>query len=55
MNKEKLLQILTELQKQINSFDGEIRENFLRKTIGGEPAIVHDLQAAIIKIMMATK
>lgn len=55
MNKEKLLQIVSDLQKQINSFDGEIREGFLRKTITGEPAIVHDLQAAIIKIMMAAK
>ena len=55
MNKEKLLSILCNLEKDIAACKLSIEADFLRTTISGEPAIVHDLQAAVIKIMMAAK
>ncbi len=53
MNKEKLLHLLSELEKDIRACRREVEDDFLRKTILGEPCIVNDLQRAVIQIMMA--
>ena len=53
MNKPKLINLLSELEKDICACKREVEDNWLRKTISGEPAIVNDLQRAVINVMLA--
>ena len=53
MNKSKLLNLLSELEKDIRNCKRDVEDNWLRKNISGEPTIVNDLQRAVINIMLA--
>jgi hypothetical protein len=53
MNQQKMISTLSALQKEILIFKGNVSGGLLTKTVSGEPTIVHDLQRAIIEIMMA--